>query len=121
MMTVKDPAQKEAMYRILANLYAVNSYYAYQDFKRANPQGRRYTKKGAEIPYNPYTLSPLTNEAREHFTLAQKPIWSDETETRIKAYILRLRRTDELDKILEWEKNSGDRYNRNPYRKKVSA
>lgn len=115
MMNVRNPEQKEAMSRIRSKLYAVNSYYAYLDFKNANPKGRRYTKKGEPLPYNPYTLSPLTQEAREHYTLSQSVIWTDEKENKIKGYLMRLRRTDELDKILEWEKQTG-RDQRNPWR-----
>ena len=116
MMTARDETQKKAMHRILANLYAVNSYYAYQDFKAANPKGRQYTKKGAEKPYNPYTLSPLTNEAREHYRLAQSLIWPTEKEEKIKGYLMKLRRLGELDKILEWEKSTPGRYQKNPWR-----
>lgn len=115
MMNARNPEQKEAMSRIRSKLYAVNSYYAYLDFKNANPKGRRYTKKGEPLPYNSYTLSPLTQEAREHYTLSQSVIWTDEKENKIKGYLMRLRRTDELDKILEWEKQTG-RDQRNPWR-----
>lgn len=117
-MTARNPEQKEAMARIRAKLYAVNSYYAYQDFKAMNPKGRRYTKKGEPLPYNPYTLSPLTQEAREHYVLSQSVIWTDDKENRIKGYLMRLRRTDELDRILDWEKSQPARYANNPWREK---
>ncbi len=114
MMTARDAAQKKVMCNILANLYAVNSYYAYRDFKAANPKGRQYTKKGAEKPYNAYTLSPLTLEAREHYVLTQNAIWPTEKEEKIKIYLMRLRLSGELDKILEWEKKTG---RKNPWRR----
>jgi hypothetical protein len=120
-MTMRKAEDKSAMRAILARLYAVNSYFAYGDFKAANPKGRRYTKKGEPLPYNPYSLSPLTLEAREHYTLAQRVVWTDETENKIKSYLMRLRLSGELDKILEWEKTSGNRYERNPWRDKEGA
>ena len=116
MMTARNPEQRKAMCTIRARLYAVNSYYAYLDFKAANPKGRQYDKKGNPKPYNPYTLSPLTNEASEHYTLSQGLIWSDEKEARSKAYLMRLRRDGTLDRILDWEKTSGKRYENNPWR-----
>ena len=116
MMTARDAEQREAMIRIRAKLYAVNSYYAYQDFKVTNPKGRRYTKKGEPLPFNPYSLSTKTLEAREFYHLSQNIIWADEKENKIKGYLMRLRLSGELDKIMEWEKNNGNRYERNPWR-----
>ena len=116
MLTARNPEQRVIMDKIRANLYAINSYYAYQDFKRANPNGRRYTKKGEPLPYNPYQLSPLTQEARERYALAQSVTWSDDKEDTIKAYVLRLRLNGTLDTILAWEKDSPGRYQKNPWR-----
>ena len=116
MMNAKNPADKDAMSAIRAKLYAVNSYYAYQDFKRENPEGRKYSKKGAPLPYKPYSLSPLTQEAREVYRASQGVIWADTREEKIKAYLMRLRLSGDLDKILAWEKDTGERYQHNPWR-----
>ena len=103
------------MRAILAKLYAINSYYAFQDFRRVNPADRkRYDKKGNPIPPKSYTLSPLTLEARDHYKLAQQIIWTDENEHKIKAYIMKLRLSGDLDKILEWEETH-NRRNTNPW------
>lgn len=116
MMNAKNPADKNAMCAIRAKLYAINSYYAYQDFKRENPKGRRYSAKSVPLPYKPYSLSPLTQEAREVYHASQGVIWADTREEKIKAYIMRLRLSGELDKILAWEKDTGERYQHNPWR-----
>lgn len=116
MMTARDEEQRAAMKNIMARLYAINSYYAHQDFKSANPEGRRYDKKGAPLPYRRYTLSPLTREAREYYVMSQNVIWSDETEGKIKGYVMRLRLSGDLDKILDWEKSQPGRYKNNPWR-----
>ena len=115
MMNAKNPADKDAMCAIRAKLYAINSYYAYQDFKRENPEGRRYSKKGAPLPFKPYSLSPLTQEAREVYRASQSVIWADTREEKIKAYLMRLRLSGDLDKILAWEKDTGERYQHNPW------
>ena len=121
MMTMKKAVDKKAMRSILAKLYAVNSYYAHQDFKRANPKGRRYGKDGTPLPYNPYSLSPLTQEVRAVYKKAQRVIWSDDTENEIKAYLMRIRMNGELDKALEWEKATPARYKNNIYRDNCEA
>ena len=115
MMTSRDPGDRRAMRSILAKLYAVNSYYAYQDFRRTNPENRKkFDKRGNPVAPKSYTLSPLTLEAREHYTMAQRVIWSNEAENQIKAYIGRLRTSGELDKILGWEQDN-NRVNGNPW------
>ena len=115
MLTARKLDDLKVMNRIRAKLYAVNSYYANQDFKRANPNGRRYSKKGEPMPYNPYTLSPLTQEAREHYVLSQAVTWADDREARIKRYLTRIRLSGLLDEILAWEKASPARYAMNPW------
>lgn len=116
MMNAKNDADKKAMYAIRAKLYAVNSYFAYQDFKRENPEGRKYSKKGAPLPYKPYSLSPLTQEAREMYKASQGVIWADTREEKIKGYLMRLRLSGDLDKILDWEMNTGNYFKTNPWR-----
>ena len=115
-MNARNEDDKKAMCSIRAKLYAINSYYAYEDFKRENPKGRRYGKNGAPLPYKPYSLSPLTQEAREIYQASQGVIWADKREEKIKAYLMRLRVSGELDKIMEWEKDTGERYKTNPWR-----
>ena len=114
-MTARNPEDRAVMDRIRAKLYAVNSYYAYQDFKQANPEGQRYSQKGEPLPYRPYTLSPLTQEARECYHLAFGIIWPEEAESQIKGYLTRLRLSGELDTILEWERTSPGRLKKNPW------
>ena len=115
MLKMTDPDQARVMRRILANLYIINSYYAYQDFKRVNPDGRKYDKRGNPKPYVPYSLSPLTQEAREHYMLGSTAlVWSDEREERVKAYIMRLRMNGELARILDWE---AETKHENPWRR----
>ena len=113
MLTARNSDDKRTMHKILANLYAVNSYYAFQDYKRENPKGRTFDKRGNPLPLKSYTLSPLTMEARDIYKKAMRIIWTDETENEIKAYLLRLRMSGDLDKILDWEK---DRIHLNPWR-----
>lgn len=115
-MTMKKVVDKKAMRAILAKLYAVDTYYSFQDFRRANPKGRCYDKKGNPLPYKPYSLSPLTQEAHGLLKQAQRVIWADDTENAIKAYLMRIRMNGELDKALEWEKEIPARYSKNPYR-----
>ena len=116
MLTMRNADNQKTMRAILARLYAINSYYAHLDYKRANPDGRRFDKKGRPLQHVPYALSPRTLEAREHYSLAQQAIWTDETENRIKAYQIRLRQSGELDKILAWEKENERRFKNNPWR-----
>ena len=115
MMTSRNAEDKRAMRAILAKLYAVTSWYAYQDFRRVNPENRKkYDKKGNPIPPKSYTLSTLTLEARDHYKLAQQIIWSNESEEKIKGYLMRLRLSGDLDRILTWEEEHGRRKN-NPW------
>jgi len=114
MMTmIKD---RSAMRAIRAKLYAVASYYAYADFKAMNAKGRRYSRDGTPLPFKPYSLSPLAQEARKHYAQAMNDTWTDEAENAVKGYLMRLRLSGELDEILDWEKNTGNRYERNPWR-----
>ena len=65
--------------------------YAKQDYERANPHpyfGRRH---------NPYTLSPLTNEAREMLQIALKENITKEEEESIKGYLLKKKMLGEED------------------------
>lgn len=115
MLKMTDPDNNRVMRRIIANLYIINCYYANLDFQRANPKGRQFDKRGNPKPYHPYTLSPLTQEARKYYTLAiTSLIWSDEREKEVKAYVMRLRMNGELQKILDWELETK---HENPWRK----
>lgn len=63
--------------------------YAMMDYKRANP--KRKIRKDGTVIHNPYSLSSLTNEAREMLSLARKENLSAEEENTIKAYLLRMK------------------------------
>ena len=63
--------------------------YAFQDYKRANPH--------MKTRHNPYTLSPLTNEAREMLRLARKENITKEEEEEVKAYLLKKKMIGEED------------------------
>lgn len=117
-MVFNESFNADAMTRIRAKLYAVNSYFAFLDYRAANPKGRRYDKKGNPLPLNSYSLSPLTREAHDYYALSLKDVWEDDAEAQIKGYVLRLRRMGYLDTILEWEKEQPARYNNNPWRDK---
>ena len=116
MMALNDFFHREAMIRIRAKLYAVNSYFAFLDYTAANPKGRRYDKKGNPLPLNSYCLSPATREAREYYTMSLRDTWENDAEAQIKAYLARLRNMNSLDRILDWEKGNPDRYKNNPWR-----
>ena len=118
MMVFDDSFNREAMTRIRAKLYAVNSYFAWLDYSAANPKGRRYDWKGNPLPLNSYSLSPVTNEAREYYAMSLRDVWENDAEAQIKGYLARLRRGDTLDKILAWEMEQPARYNNNPWRDK---
>lgn len=61
--------------------------YAMQDYKRANPKPK--INRDGSIKHNPYTLSPLTNEAREMLQLARKENITTTEEEIVKAYLLK--------------------------------
>ncbi len=61
--------------------------YAMKDYKRANPKPKR--NRDGSIKHNPYTLSPLTNEAREMLQLARKENITTTEEEIVKAYLLK--------------------------------
>lgn len=63
--------------------------YAFQDYKRSNPH--------MKTRHNPYTLSPLTNEAREMLRLARKENITKEEEEEVKAYLLKKKMLGEED------------------------
>lgn len=69
--------------------------YALMDYKRANPK-RRIGKDGT-VKHNPYTLSPLTNEAREMLALSKKNDITQEEEETVKAYLLKQKMIGEED------------------------
>jgi hypothetical protein len=69
--------------------------YALMDYKRANP--KRRIRKDGTVKHNPYTLSPLTNEAREMLTLARKKDITQEEEEIVKAYLLKQKIIGEED------------------------
>lgn len=69
--------------------------YALMDYKRANP--KRRIRKDGTVKHNPYTLSPLTNEAREMLTLARKKDITREEEEIVKAYLLKQKMIGEED------------------------
>ena len=60
------------------------AYDAMQEYKRANPNWKKYGTKR-----NPYTLSPLTNEARAMLAIARKTDITTEEENDVKAYLLK--------------------------------
>lgn len=63
--------------------------YAMQDFLRVNT-----TKNGTiRKRHVPYSLSPLTNEAREMLILARKEDITKEEEENVKAYLLKAKMT----------------------------
>ena len=65
--------------------------YAMQDFLRVNT-----TKNGTiRKRHVPYSLSPLTNEAREMLILARKEDITTEEEEIVKAYLLKKKMTGE--------------------------
>ena len=65
--------------------------YAMQDFLRVNT-----TKNGTiRKRHVPYSLSPLTNEAREMLILARKEDITIEEEEIVKAYLLKKKMTGE--------------------------
>lgn len=68
----------------IIRLEQIVAHYAMQDFKRTNPNWRKYGSKR-----NPYTLSPLTNEAREMLAIARKTNINIEEENSVKAYLLK--------------------------------
>jgi len=74
--------------------------YAKMDFNRANPKGVKMYKNG-ETNYKPYSLSPLTNEAREMLQLAQKDNISPEEENIVKSYLLNKKISGEEDENAE--------------------
>lgn len=61
--------------------------YAMQDYKRANPKPK--INRDGSIKHSPYTLSPLTNEAREMLQLARKEKITATEEEVVKAYLLK--------------------------------
>lgn len=61
--------------------------YALEDYKKANPKPKM--SRNGSIKHNPYTLSPLTNEARKMLQLARRENVSIAEEETIKAYLLR--------------------------------
>jgi len=61
--------------------------YALLDFFRANPKPIKQYKNG-KTSYKQYTLSPLTNEAREMLNLARQKKISREDELSVKGYLL---------------------------------
>lgn len=63
--------------------------YAMMDYKRANPKQK--IRKDGTVIHNPYSLSPLTNEAREMLQLARKENLTVEEEKTVKAYLLRMK------------------------------
>lgn len=64
--------------------------YAMQDFQRVNT-----TKNGTiRKRHVPYSLSPLTNEAREMLILARKEDITKEEEEIVKAYLLKAKMTE---------------------------
>lgn len=63
--------------------------YAMQDYKRAAPHWARRHRS--------YTLSPLTNEAREMLQLARKENITKEEEETVKAYLLKKKMLGEED------------------------
>ena len=69
--------------------------YALMDYKRANP--KRRIRKDGTVKHNPYTLSPLTNEAREMLALARKKDITQEEEEIVKAYLLKQKMIGEED------------------------
>lgn len=117
-MVFDDSFNREAMTRIRAKLYAVNSYFAWLDYSAANPKGRGTTRRGNPLPLNSYSLSPVTNEAREYYAMSLLDVWENDAEAQIKGYLARLRRGDTLDRILTWEMGQPARYNNNPWRDK---
>ena len=63
--------------------------YAKQDYERANPY--------FGWSHNPYTLSPLTNEAREMLQIARKENITKEEEESVKGYLLKKKMLGEED------------------------
>jgi hypothetical protein len=74
----------------ILRLEKIVAHYAMADFLRANPKNKRKIRKDGTYKHNPYSLSPLTNEAREILNLArQKENISKEDEARVKYYLLK--------------------------------
>lgn len=69
--------------------------YALMDFFRANPKPLKRYRNG-ETNYVPYSLSPLTNEAREMLKLARQEEISREDEEKVKGYLLLKRMNGEM-------------------------
>ena len=67
----------------IERLENIVAYYAMQDYKRANPKPKM--RKDGTVIHNPYSLSPLTNEARAMLAKAR----AGENEEEVKAYLLK--------------------------------
>lgn len=77
----------------LENLVA---HYAMQDYLRVNPRRKKWSMNRK---HNPYTLSPLTNEAREMLHLARQKDIDKEDEEEVKVYLLRQKMIGVEDEI----------------------
>ena len=84
----------------IVRLEKLVSKYAKMDYNRANPKGVKLYKDG-RTSYKPYSLSPLTNEAREMLQLAQKDDISLEEESIVKSYLLSKKLSGEEDEDVE--------------------
>lgn len=71
--------------------------YAYEDFRQANPLGKRRIRKDGTVKHNPYSLSAKTNEAREMLIMARKKDITKEEEEIVKAYLLKQKLLGEED------------------------
>lgn len=118
MKSMRNTGDKVYMKNVLAILFAVYTYLTYLDFIAANPEGKKYDSKGRELPCNPYPLSDSTKEAKEVYAMAQKIIWSDESEQKIYEFTERMDAAGTTSKALEWEKEKPSRLSKNPWRSK---
>ena len=89
----------ETYNKIKENLFKVTSYYALQDYNRANPDFKRYTKTGKYRHPKPYSLSDSTEEARETYNIMffnTNETLTQEQEEQIKGYLLRIKMTTDI-------------------------
>ena len=75
------------MPKTIDNLYRIASNLSYKDYRAVN--------NGKQKKFVPYSLSDDTREADEYLKIAQKENVSIEEEESIKAYVMKIRKTQE--------------------------
>ena len=91
------------MLKVRANLYALASWYANQDFQAANKQPR-FNRQGGPVGWRPYKLSPLSAEANHYWHLSEDDVWPADQEKQLRKYYNAKRRSGEMAQAIAWEK-----------------